>query len=921
MERSEQAPLGVLHTTRTMVGSRSVLSSGVAVVLVLAVIAALFTASGPAHAAGSPNGDVAGSWPTAWTPYRLADGTSVYDTNGDENPSDTDLYSGPTGADPTVYWAASATNAYFRMRINGDLYDASKGGLRSSVYLVQIAVGTTTVAVVGVDGKSPSVDYVYTASAPGTNVVQHYTWPFDNSGGQSSTGMRVVADGTGHYFLDFQVPLSRITTASGGTVTAATPVKLYYGSSSAANLATINKDFMRGNVSAASFTGLADITLAPASVTLDRTVAHVGGPAVPTAGVTSTYDVALSATSAGADLAGVNVTAFAPAGVTIDSVSTATGSISHSDGTVAWAIGSMTSGNDRTATIRVSITPGTDDVGSILTILDALAASGTDVSFADTRTATAADVTVGPVVANEPPTAGDDATNTDEDRPVTVMVLDNDTDPESGALAVNGVSTDAENGTVTFTADSVTYTPDPDWNGTDSFTYEVCDPAGSCDTATVTITVGSVNDAPIAAGDDELTTDEDTRVDGTVTGTDVDGDSPLTYGVATDGTHGTVAIDPETGAYTYTPDPDWHGTDTFTLEVCDPDGACGTLTGTVSAGSVNDAPIAAGDDELTTDEDTRVDGTVTGTDVDGDSPLTYGVATDGTHGTVAIDPETGAYTYTPDPDWHGTDTFTLEVCDPDGACGTLTVTVEVAPVNDTPNAVDRNTTGTVDTTVTVDVSSDATDVDGDELTFSLVEGPAGTTVTDAGAITVDLPATPGAVTVTYEVCDPDEACTTATVTIDVTAAPLDPPDCDDQAHTTTAILVITVGCAGNVAVDTDALHGTVTIHDDGTVTYLPDTGYVGDDVFSLLVCNDDGCTSMTVTVTVTVADSSISNPPTFGPIVPALPSRPVSPPRTTVASDGTDNLPATGSGITDLVPMAMALMAAGALMRTRGRSR
>ncbi len=90
---------------------------------------------------------------------------------------------------------------------------------------------------------------------------------------------------------------------------------------------------------------------------------------------------------------------------------------------------------------------------------------------------------------------------------------------------------------------TVTYTPNPDFNGTDTFTYDVCDPDGLCDTATVTVTVNSVNDAPVA-NDDTATTDEDTAVDIDVLGndSDIDGD-PLTIDSVTQPANGTVVID------------------------------------------------------------------------------------------------------------------------------------------------------------------------------------------------------------------------------------------------------------------------------------------------------------------------------------------------------------------------------------------
>src|SRR5688572_32639223 len=79
------------------------------------------------------------------------------------------------------------------------------------------------------------------------------------------------------------------------------------------------------------------------------------------------------------------------------------------------------------------------------------------------------------------------------------MAVDSATEPAHGSLVVN-------------LDDTVTYTPDPDFNGTDTFDYTASDGNGGTDTATVTVTVDPVNDAPVAQ-DDAETTDEDTPVD------------------------------------------------------------------------------------------------------------------------------------------------------------------------------------------------------------------------------------------------------------------------------------------------------------------------------------------------------------------------------------------------------------------------
>ena len=124
--------------------------------------------------------------------------------------------------------------------------------------------------------------------------------------------------------------------------------------------------------------------------------------------------------------------------------------------------------------------------------------------------------------------------------------------------------------------------------------------------------------------------------------------------------------------------------------VCDPDGLCDTATVTVTVLPVDDPPVA-NDDAAEVAEDGAVAIDVVANDVDLDGnldPTSVTVSTQPSNGTVSVDPVTGAITYEPDPDFTGTDIFTYEVCDTDGVCDTATVTVEVDPVDDAPEAVD-----------------------------------------------------------------------------------------------------------------------------------------------------------------------------------------------------------------------------------------
>ena len=110
--------------------------------------------------------------------------------------------------------------------------------------------------------------------------------------------------------------------------------------------------------------------------------------------------------------------------------------------------------------------------------------------------------------ANDDPTAQDDAVSTDEDNSTNIAVLANDSDPDTGdALTVTDAA-DPANGSVVVEADNtITYTPDADFFGEDSFTYTISDGNGGTDTATVTVTVNAVNDAPVSQ-DQPVTLDE-----------------------------------------------------------------------------------------------------------------------------------------------------------------------------------------------------------------------------------------------------------------------------------------------------------------------------------------------------------------------------------------------------------------------------
>jgi serine protease len=195
---------------------------------------------------------------------------------------------------------------------------------------------------------------------------------------------------------------------------------------------------------------------------------------------------------------------------------------------------------------------------------------------------------------NTPPLAANDSATTSEDTPVTINVLANDSDVDGDALQVTGVS-DPPHGSAAVNANNtVTYTPDINYNGTDSFTYTVIDGKGGSDTANVSITINPVNDPPVAL-DDSATTSEDTPVTINVLAndSDVDGDALQVTGVS-DPPHGSAAVNAN-NTVTYTPDINYNGTDSFTYTVIDGKGGSDTATVTITVKALSASTMHVGD--------------------------------------------------------------------------------------------------------------------------------------------------------------------------------------------------------------------------------------------------------------------------------------------------------------------------------------
>ncbi|PTO67097.1 Ig-like domain-containing protein, partial [Vibrio splendidus] len=287
-----------------------------------------------------------------------------------------------------------------------------------------------------------------------------------------------------------------------------------------------------------------------------------------------------------------------------------------------------------------------------------------------------------------------------------------------------------------------------------------------------------------------FTTDEDTPVSGTLSASDEDGDD-LSFSKATEPSNGTVVVD-ENGDWTYTPNENYNGNDSFTVVVSDGQGGTDTITVNIGVTPVNDLPVGE-DVSVTTDEDTPVSGSLTATDADNDQ-LTFSKGTEPSNGSVVVD-ENGNWTYTPDENYNGSDSFTVIVSDGQGGTDIITVDVGVSPIDDPVDAVNDSVTVLEDGSVALSLLANDSAPDGGLEITSIngvaLTGSAQTISVDNGSVVIAADGTMtfepaadfnGDISFDYDVKDADGDVDTATVSVSVTAQD-DPVDAVNDSVT------------------------------------------------------------------------------------------------------------------------------------------
>ncbi len=383
---------------------------------------------------------------------------------------------------------------------------------------------------------------------------------------------------------------------------------------------------------------------------------------------------------------------------------------------------------------------------------------------------------------NDPPMINADSYVLDEDQSINLTILDNDDDIDSD-LDANSITitSAASNGILTINSTSITYIPDPDFNGNDSFRYSVADEEGLTGEANVSLTINPVNDRPIAM-DDEGETSDSPIIIINVAANDIDVDNNLNLASiiildAQQPKYGTAVINTSNGEITYTPDTDFYGNDSFQYQICDTDGECSTATVRLTVTTGNAAPIANPDFKIVGE-----DGQLSINPLENDSDPNNNLNKE--YLEIIVAPQHGDYTlnvasttinYKPFENYNGKDTIVYKIFDrgEPQLSAQDTIFITVLSINDAPVAVDYILEATEGTPTSVNLAELGADIEMDELTISIPEDaptiPGVINIIDE--TTFEFTANIGSLCSTYKVDyilhDTNEGKDTALVTIQV----------------------------------------------------------------------------------------------------------------------------------------------------------
>jgi len=465
-------------------------------------------------------------------------------------------------------------------------------------------------------------------------------------------------------------------------------------------------------------------------------------------------------------------------------------------------------------------------------------------------------VTISDVALVGAPQTLDDSVTIDEDSTININVLSNDINASIAGFTPVVVAA-PQHGHLVVNADGTfSYTPDSNYSGTDSFSYTLSDGINQANIAQVSINVNPFNDVPLSANQ-SIAIDEDNTVTISLVATDIDSINLNTV-ILSQPQHGTLSLNTD-GCYSYTPVANFNGTDSFSYVVNDGELDSSIATVSITVNAVNDVPVVA-NAQLSVLEDGRLvfDLLAQGSDVDGDV-LSLVSVTQPLHGSIEQDTN-GTYYYVPNANYNGTDSFSFTVSDGVGTV-TGTATVQVSAVNDAPVINDFVATLQEDGQLIIDLTNVISDVDGDALSLNISPAQYGSLSQSAQGIYVYTPYAHvnGIEQLTVTASD-GTVSNQGVIRLTITAVN-DAPIAVNDSVTTLQGESVRIDVLANDS-DVDSVHlwlrlltepqsGQLALQTDGSLLYIPNTGFYGTDSFSY-VTYDGQSDSAPATVTIHV---------------------------------------------------------------------
>ena len=460
------------------------------------------------------------------------------------------------------------------------------------------------------------------------------------------------------------------------------------------------------------------------------------------------------------------------------------------------------------------------------------------------------------------PTADSMTVTLNEDTFVTLTLTA--TDPENDHLTWFLVE-HSYHGSITGALPQITYTPNPDYHGSDYCTFKVSDGYMDSDIATLNIVIFPVNDPPTETGA-SIATHEDTVSAGVSPWVmDADPEDPHTYFILTQPANGTAQV--VTDTLVYDPGPNFNGSDSFTFRASDPAGEYVDGPATVTVIPVNDPPTSTTASIITIENMTSAGVTPTVKDIDSGETFTFTILTQPSSGAAYI--QSNQLYYQPALNFTGSDSFTYRAFDSGNAHVDGTATVIVSEDGENTDPVADNQSVIAQEDIAEPIILTGSDLDGDDLSYSIVSAPSNGALTGTPPNVTYLSALnfDDTDSFTFKINDGTSDSNIATVTITVTPV-------NDAPTETTAILItdedttsagvtpsvvdVDTGDSYTYSVLTQPANGAAQVSSNQLV-YEPAADFNGNDSFTFRA-TDSGGEYVDGTATVTV--SPINDPPT-----------------------------------------------------------